>query len=222
MVDIPIALFDMDGLLLDTEVIYTRVTQHIVGRFGKTFDWSIKSNMIGRPSIDSARYLVAALELPITPEQYLEERGGLLRQYFADCDALPGAERLVRHLNKHGVSIAVATSSERELYEIKTTRHRDWFNLFDCVVTGDDKAVKNGKPAPDIFNVAADRLGSADRSAVVFEDAPSGLAAGKAAGMLVVVVPDANMDLRRYQEADCILDSLEQFCPEQFGFPEYE
>ena len=64
-------VFDMDGVLLDTEIFYTRVTQQIVGRYGKTFDWTIKSHMVGRPAIESARYLVETLSLPILPEEYL-------------------------------------------------------------------------------------------------------------------------------------------------------
>ena len=221
MPDSPIALFDMDGLLLDTEIIYTRVTQRIVGRFGKTFDWSVKSNMIGRPSLDSARYMVQALQLPISAEQYLEERDVLLREAFVENEPLPGAERLIRHLHDHAIPIAVGTSSNRELFEIKTSRHKNWFNLFDAVVTGDDAEVRQGKPAPDIFLAAARRLDSDPRRGVVFEDAPSGLAAGKAAGMRVVVVPDANMDRSRYHDADLILDSLEAFQPESMGFPAY-
>ena len=75
-------IFDLDGVLLDTEKFYTEVTQAIVGRYGKTFDWTLKSNMVGRPAIESARYLVDSLDLPITPEDYLREREDALRQRF--------------------------------------------------------------------------------------------------------------------------------------------
>ena len=213
-------LFDMDGLLLDTEIFYTQVTQSIVGRFGKTFDWSVKSNMIGRPSIDSARYLVSELELPITAEEYLQERDGMLRKAFVDCEALPGAEKLVRNLKKHDIPIAIASSSSHELYEIKSKNHRSWFDLFDAVVTGDHPAIKNGKPAPDIFLHAADQINAQPEATLVFEDAPSGLQAGKAAGMQVVVVPNPEMDKSRFTEADLILNSLEEFDNAQFGLPE--
>ena len=67
-------LYDLDGILLDTESFYTEVTQAIVSEYGKVFDWSVKSHMIGLPSIESARYLVSTLELPIAPEEYLERR----------------------------------------------------------------------------------------------------------------------------------------------------
>ena len=211
------ALFDMDGLLLDTEIIYTKVTQSIVGRFDKIFDWSIKANMIGRPAIDSARYLVKELNLPITAEQYLDERNGLLELEFANCEALPGAQNLIRELHRQRIPIALASSSSFEHYQIKTSKHRDWFDLFDVVVTGDNPKIKNGKPAPDIFLHAASELGAQINATVVFEDAPSGLQAGKSAGMQVVVVPNPQMDKSRFPNADIILSSLEEFDLSLFG-----
>ncbi len=210
-------LFDMDGLLLDTEIIYTQVTQSIVGRFGKTFDWSLKGNMLGLPALVSANYLVRALQLPISAEAYLKERNQLLRAKFPSCKAMPGAENLIRNLHNHHIPIAVATSSNREFFKSKTSTHQDWFALFDIVVTGDDPEVKQGKPAPDIFNVAAKRLNANPQNTLVFEDAPSGLAAGIAAGMRVIVVPDPNMDKSRYRHAERILNSLEDFNPAEFG-----
>lgn len=211
------ALFDMDGLLLDTEVFYTKVTQSIVGRFGKTFDWSLKSNMIGRPAIDSARYLVEQLELPITAEQYLDERNGMLEVEFANCEALPGARQLVERLHQNKIPIALASSSSFKHYEIKTHKHRSWFDLFDVVVTGDNPNIENGKPAPDIFLHAANQLDAKVHATIVFEDAPSGLQAGKSAGMQVAVVPNPQMDKSRFPDADFILASLEDFDLSLFG-----
>lgn len=214
------ALFDMDGLLLDTEIIYTQVTQQIVARFGKTFDWSIKSNMIGRRAEESSRYLVNALQLPISPEEYLHERDALMKVAFPHCAELPGARRLISHLSNRGVPIAVASSSSRELYELKTQNH-PWFEMFDIVVTGDDPDINLGKPAPDIFLRAAALIDAVPANTLVFEDAPSGLAAATAAGMRTVVVPDPNMDRTRYDGAAQMLDSLLQFSPGDFGLPEF-
>lgn len=211
-------LFDMDGVLLDTEKLYTEATQRIVGRFGKVFDWSVKGNMIGRPAMDSARYLVQALALPITPEQYLAEREVIFTTLMPTADAMPGARELVEALVARGVPVAVATSSARPLYELKTTRHRDWFARFGAVVTADDPRVRAGKPAPDIFLLAAEELGAAPASCVVIEDAPSGVAAGRAAGMQVIAVPDANMDRARYADADLVLGSLRDLAPADLGF----
>lgn len=212
-------LFDMDGLLLDTEILYTQATQEIVGRFGKTFDWSIKANLIGRPALESSRDLVKAMDLPMTPEEYLNERDTLLKAWFPTCSALPGAQNLVKHLHCHRIPIAVATSSSHELYCLKTRNHQSWFSLFDTVVTGDDPDIRQGKPAPDIFLVAASRLDIFPQSALVFEDAPSGLQAGLRAGMRVIAIPDPNMDRSQYGKATQVLDTLTAFRPDDFGLP---
>ena len=86
-------IFDMDGLLLDTEGIYTEVTSLIAERYGRTFDWSVKQNIIGRGANDLANYVVQALDLPITAEEFLVIREPLMRERFPTAQAMPGAAR---------------------------------------------------------------------------------------------------------------------------------
>lgn len=210
-------IFDMDGVLLDTEQIYTDVTQDIVGRWGKTYDWSIKSNMVGRPSIESARYLVETLELPIQPEDYLREREVVFQTRMPEAEPMPGAVELVRALAARGVPMAVATSSHRDMFDLKTRHHKEWFRLFDHVVLGDDPRIERGKPAPDIFLLAARELGAAPESCLVFEDAPSGVAAARAAGMLVVGLPDPGLDPARLSEAHHVTTSLKNIPASEIG-----
>ena len=202
-------VFDMDGVLLDTEKLYTRATQQIVGRFGKTFDWSVKKDMIGRPALDSARHLVAALALPISPEDYLAERDILFEELMPTAEAMPGARELTSALAARGVPMAVATSSKRPIYEMKTRNHREWFRTFSAVVLGDDPRVRHGKPAPDIFLVAATCLGARPETCVVIEDAPAGARAARAAGMRVVAFPDPGVGRAPFEGmVDLIIDSL--------------
>jgi len=111
------------------------------------------------------------------------------------------------------VAQAVATSSSRPLFELKTRRHREWFRTFDVIVCGDDPRCVRGKPAPDIFLVAAAELGARPAACVVVEDSPAGVAAGRAAGMQVVAVPDPAMDRTRFAEADLVVDSLADLSP---------
>jgi pseudouridine-5'-monophosphatase len=210
-------IFDMDGVLLATERFYTEVTQAIVGRWGKTFDWSIKANMIGRPARDSARYLVETLALPITADEYLHEREAMLEALFPRADAMPGAPELTAALAARGVPQAVATSSGRRLFDLKTTRHRDWFRVFGAMVLGDDPRLRRGKPAPDIFLLAASELGVDPASCLVVEDATVGVAAAHAAGMQVIAVPDPENDPRPFADADLVLPSLEAVTPELLG-----
>ena len=210
-------IFDLDGVLLDTEHFYTEVTGEICREYGKTFDWSVKRNMIGRPSYESACYLVETLSLPITPDDYLVRRSRRLAELFPTSLEKPGAETFVRALSARGVPIAVATSSERELFDLKTSQHRDWFSLFDAVVVGDDPRVKKGKPAPDVFLVAAEEIGARPAECVVFEDAPAGLDAAHAAGMQVVAIPDDGMDRKVYAAAELVIGTYSEVRPEDLG-----
>jgi pseudouridine-5'-monophosphatase len=201
-------VFDMDGVLLDTEKLYTLATQQIVGRFGKTFDWSVKSHMIGRPALDSARYLVEALALPISPEDYLAERSTIFEALMPTADEMPGARALTTALAARQVPLALASSSSRDMYELKTRRHREWFRCFSVVVLGDDPRAARGKPAPDIFLAAADALGARPDTCVVIEDAPAGVDAARAAGMMVVAVPDPALDHVQFAHADLVVPGL--------------
>lgn len=215
-------IYDMDGLLLDTEPFYTAASQLIAKRYGKVFDWSVKSRMIGQRAADSARVFTEALGLPLTPEEYLQMRQTVLDELFPLAKPMPGAIRLTRHLHGHGVPQAVATSSDRRHYALKTSRHQEWFRLFDCIVIGDDPAVREGKPAPDIFLLAAERLGIPAAQCLVFEDSPVGVAAARTAGMSVIAVPDPHLEPEVFQAADMLLRNLSDFDPAAWGLPPYD
>jgi pseudouridine-5'-monophosphatase len=186
------AIFDLDGVLLDTEPLYSQATQEIVGEYGKVYDWSVKAGALGRGAQDSARHVLGILGIPLSIHEYLRRRDARLRQLFPGCPAMPGAREFVTQLRGRGLRLAVATSSDRSLYELKTGRHA-WFDLFDAIVCGDDAGVERVKPAPDIFLVAAERLAAEPAACLVFEDAPAGVEAALAAGMQVVALPDPNV-----------------------------
>jgi pseudouridine-5'-monophosphatase len=204
------AIFDLDGVLLDTEPIYTDATNLVAARYGKTHDWSIKGNMIGRPALDAARYLVEALALPILPEEYLSARDEYLVAHLPRAAGMPGAESFTRDLHGRGIPMAVATSTGAELFKLKIGAHRPWFSIFSAIVCGDDARVTRGKPAPDIFLVAARELGADPETCVVFEDSPAGVAAALAAGMQVVALPDPHMDVARYVDAHVIATGFDE------------
>jgi pseudouridine-5'-monophosphatase len=186
-------LFDLDGVLLDTERLYTEATQTIVGRFGKKFDFALKKHLMGRDARVSAQVLLERLEIPMSPEEFLNERAPVLDALLEQSPVMPGAEEFVSRMAKHGKKMAVATSSGRRLYELKVRPH-GFFGLFGAVVCGDDPRVGAKKPSPDIFLVAAEALGVVPTRCVVFEDSLAGLEAGIAAGMRVVALPDPAMD----------------------------
>jgi HAD superfamily hydrolase (TIGR01509 family) len=201
-------IYDNDGLLLDTEPFYTKVHSAIAARYGKVFDWSVKSKMIGLRAEDSANVLINGLQLPLTVPEYLEARKHLLAELFPQAEPLPGAVKLTMHLHQAGIPQAVATSSDRYNFELKITHHHEWFGIFKCLVIGDDPEILHGKPAPDIFLLAAKRLQADPHHCLVFEDSPAGVEAARAAGMFVVAVPDPHMNDGEYRTAHQIIRSL--------------
>ena len=98
------------------------------------------------------------MDLKCTPEQYLEETYKLHLELFSKVDLLPGVKKLIEFLHSKNVPIAVATSSSKEYFELKTQNHKELFGLFHHIVTGQsDPEVLKGKPEPDINLVCAKR-----------------------------------------------------------------
>lgn len=209
-------IFDLDGILLDTEILYTRAIQAVVSEFGKTFDWSIKANMIGRDSREGAAYLVETLELPFSGSEMLARRRPHLERMFPSVEEKPGAASFVGKLKERQVAMAVATSAERALTDLKLQRH-PWFSLFDQLVCGDDPGIERLKPAPDIFLLAAQKLGVSPADCVVLEDSPAGVDAALAAGMQVVAMPDPELGPARFGNATAIVSSYADLSPEKLG-----
>lgn len=217
-------LFDMDGLLLDTERVYTEVTQNILNAYGKTFEWSLKAKMMGRKAPEAAQILVDELKIPLTVEDYLVLRAAGHKNLFPTCNLMPGVDKLVRYLHANNVPIGVATSSHSEPFSLKTQKHKDFFSLFDFIIKGDDPEVEKGKPSPDIFLIAASKWNPSPSSdsVLVFEDSPLGIKAAKAAGMQAILVPDPNLDTSSIKDADQIISSLENFDLQSWGLPHEE
>jgi pseudouridine-5'-monophosphatase len=197
-------LFDLDGVLLDTEPLYTEATQAIVGRYGKTYDWSLKPYTMGRDARLSSRLILERFGIPLSPDEFLTARAPILEALLAASPIMRGAERFVRSLQTDGVPMAVATSSERRLFDIKTRPHA-FFDAFRAVVCGDDPRVAAKKPAPDIFLAAAADLGATPSCCVVIEDSPAGVEAALAAGMRVIALPDPAMSTDHYRGAHRIV-----------------
>lgn len=211
-----------DGLLLDTETHYTTAQQQVLQPLGVEFTFELKALMMGKRAIEAAEALIDATGLHgrITPQEFVEARETILDALFPTSELMPGVDRLVSHLHASAIPMAVATSSHRRHFDAKTQRHGALFERFAHITTGDQ--VERGKPHPDIFEKAAALFETppADPSCVlVFEDAPSGVEAARAAGMRVVLVPDARLPAEQHAGACEVLASLEEFDPRAWGLP---
>jgi pseudouridine-5'-monophosphatase len=206
------AIFDLDGVLLDTEPLYTEATQAIVARYGKTFDWELKRRTMGGDAHLGAKLVIEALGLPLTIEEYLGERVRRLRELFVTVPAMPGAEQWIETLSSLGLEIAVGTSSVRELCDIKWARH-PWLAELPFKVCGNDPAVRHRKPEPDIFLAAAALLGMKVEDCVVFEDSPAGVEAARRAGMQVIAIKAPQLDPIHLAHADIIVNGYAELSP---------
>ena len=235
--NIKAVLWDMDGTLLDTETLSDRAILDILKPSRENMiPWELKKPTLGLRGadwipmvLDFARdeWKIPVSEIP-TLEEFWERWETLLNEYCEkQVEACEGATELVLQLSNAGVPMAIATSSRAAAVARKRKRHEHTiFNKMECIVTGDDPAVKHGKPSPDIYLEAAKRLGVKPEECLVMEDAFAGVQAGKAAGCAVAVVPDARYTREEKQskfakeaDADVVLDSWCDFDCEMFGLP---
>lgn len=218
----------MDGLLLDTEDLYTLCINLVLEKYGRaSLPWSIKAKLQGRPAPEANALFHDWAKLPISEAQYLTEFSALQQQHFPTAKPLPGVEKLLGDLGRtrwwdlkdeagaknaekggsHGnkpqrVHIALATSSTRTNFTVKTSRWIELFSVFESHrrVLGDDSRIQpgRGKPLPDIYLLALktinDSLEEGEKpitpeECLVFEDSVPGVEAGRRAGMRVIWCP---------------------------------
>lgn len=217
-------VFDMDGVLLDSEPVYLEVEGALVRSLaGPDADLrALLPRLLGRTSRDSAAICIEHFGLDMGVPEFLRLREEALLPAFAGVPLMPGVERFVRAMSKAGVRMAVATSSPAALLAAKRVGKEDFFALFEGIVCGDD--VAQGKPSPEIFLKAAAIIDADPAECLVFEDAPAGVTGAKAAGMRCVAFPNEDVAMRLYEEAgfDLACHGFLDFKPESMGLPAYE
>lgn len=172
-------IFDMDGVLADGEPLHFAAVNEVLGEEGLSMSFEDYRPHMGTKY--GWQEMIRDLRLS-KPQAYYSDRFRALMtaRYRERSEALPGAVALVRGLQAQGVPLGLASSSIQPWVEACLTRI-GLLDAFDHIVTGSD--VEAGKPAPDIYLLAASRLGVAPRDCLVFEDAPAGIQSAKNAGM---------------------------------------
>lgn len=203
------AIFDLDGTLLDTEDLYSDAAKLVCARYQAEYTSELKRAVMGGDTMRGAEYVVRELGLPITPREYIAQREVELHRMFEDTNAMPGAAALIEALRERAIPIAIATSGHRAITQIKLAKHT-FLRDVDVLVCGDDVRLKNPKPAPDIFLLAAQDLGASPASCLAFEDSLNGLRAALAAGMRTVALVDPRWGFEptAFAEAERIIAAL--------------
>ena len=182
------AIFDMDGLLLDTERLYQKSWVEMARAFGQLPAPAFPSAVSGT-SGEGMREVIRRYYPAVDPYAF---QAGCLARVDAVLEnqgppVKPGAGELLEYLSVQGVNIAVASSSGRDRI-LSNLRATGLERFFDAVVNG--QQVERGKPEPDIFLLAAKEIGCSPEDCYVFEDSLNGVRAGMAAGCITVMVPD--------------------------------
>lgn len=183
------AIFDNDGLLLDTEQAWTRAEERLFASRGRTFTLEHKRILIGSSRASAAMKLEAMLDIADGGEALMDELHELvMEEALAGVEPRPGAIGLLESLQEAEVPLALASNSSRQFVE-RTLMCAGLLDdgPFQAIVCGED--VAEPKPAPDIYLEACLRLGVAPAEAVALEDSPIGVAAAAAAGLIVIGVP---------------------------------
>lgn len=206
-------IFDMDGVLTDTEPAHFAATNAVLAELNRPpLTWDQYAPYIGTAESAFWRFLEEEIGLKDEVGHFVRRYGEeVLRLLQEKVEVLPGAHETIEAVRAAGLKTAIASSSRREWVDA-TLKSARLEGLFDVVISGE--MVEHGKPAPDIFLLAAAQLGVAPEACLVLEDSPRGIDAAKAAGMLAIGVRSAyEMDL---SAADEVIANIAAFNPADY------
>ena len=206
-------IFDLDGVLADSEPWWNEIDAKLLGEYGVIYRGDYHRNVLGVSYRLAVEFYKKAFGLSVPTEELMRRRGEIAEEFFAKRIGLfPSTRSTLEELRQMNRRLAVATSSVSASARPFLDRHR-LTAFFDVIVTGEE--IERGKPAPDIYLRAAEKLGVPAGACLVIEDALSGIAAGKAAKMRVAAIPDTRfVDAREYEkQADYMLKDLSEIPP---------
>ncbi len=182
-------IFDMDGSLVDSMWIWKEIDIEYLGRYGLSLPDDLQPCIEGMSFVETAAYFKKRFALPDSLEEIKAEWNRMAwDKYLHEVSLKPGAADFLENCRARGIKLGIATSNSRELTENVAAAHR-LYDYFSCIMTGYD--VEKGKPAPDIYLAAAEKLQTPPEKCLVFEDIIAGIQAGLNAGMEVCAVEDA-------------------------------
>jgi HAD superfamily hydrolase (TIGR01509 family) len=182
---------DMDGLSLNTEELYGESGKRLMARRGKEFRDEVRQGMTGLPAREAYAVLIEAEELTESWEELHRETEGILAELMPSwVKPMPGLEALLDELDRLQLPRCIATSSSRA-FASQALGLAGVLDRIDFIVTAED--VLRGKPAPDIYRLAATRMNSLPSRMLVLEDSPTGARSGIDAECFVVAIPSSHV-----------------------------
>lgn len=181
-------IFDMDGLLVDSERIWYEVEDEMITDRGHVYTAEVRESVVGTRLDEFIPYLRNHYGFKESVEELIDElTNRLLVRIAEDVAAQPGAVEMIDYVRQSGIPHAIASSSPMSVINA-TLEAQGWGDLFPVRCTADDEP--RGKPAPDVYLAAARRLAVDPTACLALEDSPNGSRAAVAAGMTCYAVPD--------------------------------
>ena len=206
-------LFDLDGLLIDSELTYFQMAKEFVEMHGKTFtlEQYVKDHT-GRILLDNMQSYIDMCGISMTAEEGVEWTVKREAEITANGIPLkPGAEELIKYLKAHGIKMYLATSSTHER-TVKILTLDGVLDYFDGSVCGTE--VEHGKPDPEVFLTCAQKAGEIPAHCLVLEDSENGIRAAHAGGFPVICVPDLKVpDKDVLDMTTAVVKSLDEVIP---------
>ena len=206
-------LFDMDGVVLDTEKLYARFWREAAAALGHNMSYEQALGMRSLSSTAGQAQLEKYFGKGVSRAEFREKRIELMDAYIAEngVDLKPGIRELLDYLDEKKIKRAITTSSPIERVERYLGPH-GILGRFDCLCSGEQ--VKRGKPEPDIYLYGAESLGLRPEDCVAVEDSPAGILSAYRAGCGAVMVPDLDQpdvvtESMLYAKADSLLDLID-------------
>jgi len=187
-------LFDLDGVLINSEPLHGQAWKETAAFFDLNLTQSQLKLLRGRRRIDCAKELVKLIPKEVKTEDLLTIHKPISRKLILTAQAMPGSESLVKRCHKNNIPMALVTSSSHESVDIKIAPHK-WMNLFSITVLGDDELLHKGKPAPDPYLLAAEKLNIAPEECWAVEDSISGVSSALKAGCFVFLLKERSDEL---------------------------
>ena len=198
-------VFDMDGLMIDSERVYWAVGRELAREFGKEVSDQTLGKMMGRSPIKSVEIYAHDLGLSQSPTELLAMREARVKQALErGVEPMPGLFDVLEQF-KGRYKLAIATSAPMELVEI-VARKLDLRSYFDAIQTSDD--ITHGKPGPEIYLKAIGRLGVAPAQCAVLEDSSNGALGGKRSGAYTIAVPSQYTRDQDFSFVDYVAEDL--------------
>jgi pseudouridine-5'-monophosphatase len=182
-------LFDLDGVLIDSEPLHGQAWKETASHFDVNLTDNQLKLLRGKRRIDCANELIKLMPKAVDATDLLNLHKPISRQLILTAKAMQGGESLVKRCHRNNIPMALVTSSSSESFKIKTARH-NWINLFSVIVLGDDKLLVKGKPAPDPYLLAAEKLNVSTQECWAVEDSIAGISSALEAGCFVFFLKD--------------------------------